>query len=112
MKVGSSSVDFNNNNEEGAQKIQIEEIIMHPEYSSQNKNNNIALLKLKNPVTWSDKVKPICLQTKPLVDIHWAVDGVNITAVGWKSHQGATKLQLKYEIIFCIKVPKNIDQFS
>ncbi|XP_057335707.1 trypsin V-B-like [Microplitis mediator] len=94
VKVGSSRINFNDNYEEGAQKILIEEIIMHPEYDNLSKNNNIALLKLKNPVTWSDKVKPICLQTKP-VDIYMPVDGVNMTAVGWKSHQGIAKLQLK-----------------
>ncbi|XP_030878977.1 transmembrane protease serine 2-like, partial [Leptonychotes weddellii] len=36
-------------------------VISHPNYDSKTKSNDIALMKLQTPLTFNDKVKPVCL---------------------------------------------------
>lgn len=45
----------------GIQDSQVAAILPHPEYNSQTYANDIAILKLLNPATFSDFVRPICL---------------------------------------------------
>ncbi|XP_027700122.1 transmembrane protease serine 12-like [Vombatus ursinus] len=42
-------------------KIQIDFIVIHPEFKHNTFENDIALIHLKNPVTYNDFVQPICL---------------------------------------------------
>ncbi|KAK4872879.1 hypothetical protein RN001_014908 [Aquatica leii] len=42
---------------------EIEEVDMHPFYNFWTYNNDIALIRLKNRVTFSDYIRPICLPT-------------------------------------------------
>lgn len=39
----------------------VKEVILHPNYNSTTKNNDIALLRLHSSVTFSDYVRPVCL---------------------------------------------------
>lgn len=39
----------------------VEKVIAHPNYDSKTKNNDVALLKLQTPLTFNDRVKPVCL---------------------------------------------------
>ncbi|XP_037687370.1 transmembrane protease serine 2 isoform X2 [Choloepus didactylus] len=39
----------------------IEKVISHPSYDSKTKNNDIALMKLQVPLTFTDKIRPVCL---------------------------------------------------
>lgn len=45
----------------------IEKVIVHPNYDSKTKNNDIALMKLQAPLTFTDKVKPVCLPNPGLL---------------------------------------------
>ena len=56
--------DRDNENEPGKQKIEIEEVFIHPEYDepgSPKKSYDVALLKLKSEAILSDTVKTVCL---------------------------------------------------
>ncbi|CAK1543946.1 unnamed protein product [Leptosia nina] len=44
----------------------VEAILIHPKYSPTRKNNDLALLKLRNHVSFSEHITPICM---PLYDI-------------------------------------------
>ena len=44
-----------------AQKIYVKETIKHPMYNPRNYDNDIAILKLKSPLTFNDNVQPACL---------------------------------------------------
>ncbi|KAL2095348.1 hypothetical protein ACEWY4_010067 [Coilia grayii] len=39
----------------------VSEIIIHPDYNTDTGNNNIALVRLSSPVTFTDYIRPICL---------------------------------------------------
>ncbi|XP_077900802.1 transmembrane protease serine 2 isoform X1 [Ictidomys tridecemlineatus] len=39
----------------------VEKVISHPNYDSKTKNNDVALMKLQAPLTFNDRVKPVCL---------------------------------------------------
>lgn len=43
------------------QEFQVEKIIKHSAYSTANYNNDIALLKLKEPITFRGSMRPACL---------------------------------------------------
>uniref|UniRef100_A0AAV2LEF2 Peptidase S1 domain-containing protein n=1 Tax=Knipowitschia caucasica TaxID=637954 RepID=A0AAV2LEF2_KNICA len=45
--------------------LPIDEIIVHPKYNwKENLNRDIALLHMKRPITFSDRIHPICLPSK------------------------------------------------
>ena len=50
-----------NDNEAGKQKIQIEEVYIHPSYDSPDRANDIALVKLQQPAIMGDLVSPACI---------------------------------------------------
>lgn len=55
--------------------LKVETIHIHPEYIPDGEINDIALIKLMNPFTFNDTVKPICL---PLF-----LDQDNLFVTGW-----------------------------
>ncbi|KFB51475.1 AGAP006539-PA-like protein [Anopheles sinensis] len=75
----------------------IEEVISHPEYDSRNSYiNDIALLKLAKPLTFSDRVYPVRLPHH-MFEVEDDPNDLQVTLVGWglTSTGGAlpTKLQ-------------------
>ena len=54
-------------NIEQEQELSIAHVIIHPEYwplhkkYGHNASNDIAIIKLENPVVWTDSVRPVCL---------------------------------------------------
>uniref|UniRef100_A0A8C4VGJ3 Peptidase S1 domain-containing protein n=1 Tax=Gopherus evgoodei TaxID=1825980 RepID=A0A8C4VGJ3_9SAUR len=39
----------------------VQKIISHPNYDSDSKNNDVALMKLQTPLSFTDTVAPVCL---------------------------------------------------
>ncbi|XP_037783314.1 serine proteinase stubble-like isoform X2 [Penaeus monodon] len=74
-------------NEEGSYEIQAESVTVHPDFDSLTLDNDIALLKLSSPATFSPTVAPICLARPSEVPL----SGKGITT-GWgtTSWQGST----------------------
>ena len=44
-----------------AVSIDVAQIVLHPNYDSDSSDNDIALLKLASPVTFTDYIRPVCL---------------------------------------------------
>merc|ERR1719219_176749 len=59
--IGEHNLDDGLN--EGGQYIEVEEFIKRSDYDSRSLVNDIAILKLKTDITFSDNVKPSCLPT-------------------------------------------------
>lgn len=64
--------------------VDVEELIPHEAYNSNSKTqeNDLALLRLAQPVTFTDWIKPICLPTNPNLQT-MSYDGVNLEVAGW-----------------------------
>lgn len=54
-------------------------ILLHPNYNDVGFVNDISLLKMENPIIFSDYVRPICL---PPRDVNLK-DGRVCTVIGW-----------------------------
>ncbi|XP_078342560.1 serine protease 1-like isoform X2 [Oculina patagonica] len=71
--------DHDLNGKEGyEQNIPIEKIIKHPQYAAhKNHDYDLALIKLKSPLTYNNRVRPVCL---PKFDFDV---GTNCFVTGW-----------------------------
>lgn len=82
--------------------IVVEQLIPHEGYNTNSKTqeNDIALLRLAQPVTFTDWIKPICLPTSSnLRSISY--DGINLEVAGWgKTENGKVCFQL--DMIFVL----------
>ncbi|XP_034025158.1 transmembrane protease serine 13a [Thalassophryne amazonica] len=67
------------------QAFQVSKILLNENYNNQTQDMDIALLKLKTPVTFNDKIQPVCLPTFDQVFQHgtkcW-ISGFGITEEG------------------------------
>uniref|UniRef100_A0A3P9C2B7 Coagulation factor II (thrombin) n=1 Tax=Maylandia zebra TaxID=106582 RepID=A0A3P9C2B7_9CICH len=72
--------------ERGIEKVVvIDEIIVHPKYNwKENLNCDIALLHMRRPVTFTDKIHPICLPSKPVAKFLMS-EGFKGRVTGWGS---------------------------
>ncbi|XP_065221063.1 venom protease-like [Planococcus citri] len=61
VRVG--DLDLEDSVRDGAspQEIPVDQIIAHPDYTTSPITNDIALLHLRNPVTFNENVRPICI---------------------------------------------------
>ncbi|KAK2705177.1 hypothetical protein QYM36_017281 [Artemia franciscana] len=57
-----------------------EKIILHEDYNAHTIDNDIALLKLSSPVTYTASIRPICL---PINNDIWAYKNIQGTVTGW-----------------------------
>jgi len=63
---------------DGEQKVTPKEWIIHPSYSGASLNNDFAIIKLASPLSFSDRVSPICL---PSASTNY--DNKVATVTGW-----------------------------
>lgn len=64
------------------QESLIDEFIVHPGYSDDDTMNDIALLRLKTPLRFNDRVQPACLPKSDMRNKLYA-DGVKTILSGW-----------------------------
>ncbi|KAM4617640.1 prothrombin [Discoglossus pictus] len=63
--------------------VQLESIIVHPKYNwKENLDRDIALMKLKRPVAFSNYIHPVCLPTKDIVQ-NLMIGGFKGRVSGW-----------------------------
>ena len=60
-------------------RVDVAEIINHPDYNSGTIDNDYAILRLKNPVNFTNEVSPACLPG----DLSATYAGVLATVTGW-----------------------------
>uniref|UniRef100_A0A8C7IKF8 ST14 transmembrane serine protease matriptase a n=1 Tax=Oncorhynchus kisutch TaxID=8019 RepID=A0A8C7IKF8_ONCKI len=70
-------------NSKNVQKRNLRQVISHPYYNAYTFDNDIALMELDSPVTFSDYIRPICLPSPQ----HTFPQGNSVWITGW----GATR---------------------
>ena len=71
--------------ETGQERRYVEKITLHPRYSKDGWNSNdIAILKMTEPVPFTDQIQPICL---PTVEVQ---GGENTVTMGWGDTRGTS----------------------
>ncbi len=79
-------------------KKNLKQIIPHPNYNAYTFDNDIALMELDSPVTYSDYIKPICLPAPQ----HVFPSGNTVYITGWGATRegGESPQTLKLEFHF------------
>jgi len=107
--VGGQKYNAYPGTEPGRQEVKVAEIIHHENYVATDYEitNDIALLRLETPLTWSDAVNPVCMPSKDV-----SKDGNNNCLVsGWGNMKttslqgtaGATPYNLQYANVPIVK---------
>lgn len=75
--------------------VPVEELISHPKFNSTTFENDIALLRLANPVNFTNYIKPLCLPSNQNTD----TSGIVFDFAGWgQTAQNAPKSNVKQKI--------------
>lgn len=88
VRVGSKDLT---RTEGGAQRISINNTMIHPRYKRSLNYNDVAILKLSTSVRMTSNVRPICIQTKSLTNMD-VPQSASFVVIGW----GATSYQVKH----------------
>ncbi|XP_030635442.1 coagulation factor VII isoform X2 [Chanos chanos] len=73
------------------QTVEVEEMFMHPNYVTKTADNDIALLRLRRPITLSPYAVPVCLPRKAMAERElWAVNMHTVSGWGRRSEGGPT----------------------
>ncbi|XP_075984000.1 uncharacterized protein LOC142981779 [Anticarsia gemmatalis] len=67
---------------DGVQVKFVNKIIVHPEYNATIFSRDLAILELRDPVTYSDWVRPVCLWPETEIDL-FNIVGKKGSVVGW-----------------------------
>ncbi|KAF4532181.1 hypothetical protein B566_EDAN002243 [Ephemera danica] len=77
----------------------IERTIRHPQYSSINTQNDIALIRLRDPVAFNQYVSPVCLPGRESLSRNYV--GTRQTVIGW----GVTEEEIKSNVKLRVTLP-------
>lgn len=71
--------------DQNGQRIPVEEIFVHPHWTSGTNENDIAILKLKNSINFNDSnIAKICFPSrKELVETEFPMTNSSLVAIGW-----------------------------
>ncbi|XP_038565966.1 trypsin-like isoform X2 [Micropterus salmoides] len=85
VNLGLDTLDLSNTN---AMSRTVSQFIQHPNYNTNTNDNDIALLKLSSPVTFTDYIRPVCLA----MDGSVFNNGTTCWVTGWGNIQTWTPL--------------------
>ena len=74
----------------GGETYDAAEIIMHPNYNSNSMNNDIALIRLEDPISFNNSTQPVLLMCDPQVDLGVQDPGEMSWITGWGEDEGTT----------------------
>lgn len=83
--------------------LDISEVLMHPNYSRSTTDNDIALLRLARPATFSQTIVPICLPDSGLSERELTKVGQETVVTGW-GYRSESKRNRTFILNF-IKIP-------
>uniref|UniRef100_A0A8C9XD81 Peptidase S1 domain-containing protein n=1 Tax=Sander lucioperca TaxID=283035 RepID=A0A8C9XD81_SANLU len=78
----------------------VSQIIVHPDYNNVPFNNDIALMKLSNPVHFTDYISPVCLASEP----SQFLDSTPCWATGW-GRLGKDEPNLAFDSLQEVQIP-------
>jgi len=81
LTVVSGDYDYSTATETQAVARDVDRYVQHPAYDSKTQDNDISLLHLSTPLTWSKTVSPACLPWK--TEGNNCGNSVNVMASGW-----------------------------
>ncbi|KAJ8253250.1 hypothetical protein GJAV_G00210730 [Gymnothorax javanicus] len=91
--AGEHNLDMDEGSE---QSIQVAEMVMHPDYVVKTSDNDIALLRLQDPIRFSPYAVPACLPQRALAEQElWAVHLHTVSGWGRRSEGGPTSRILR-----------------
>ncbi|XP_012259759.2 serine protease persephone-like isoform X2 [Athalia rosae] len=95
VEVRLGSTDLTNADED-TQRVAVLSVIPHPNYKRSRNYNDIAIIKLKEPVRMTNSVQPACLMTRSLNDVDSSVNQT-VVVLGWgvTDFEGSETTQLK-----------------
>ena len=75
---------------QGGESYDAESIIAHPNYNSNSQNNDIALIKLENPISFNNYTQPVLLICDEQVALGVEEPGEMSWITGWGNTEGTT----------------------
>ncbi|KAM4868926.1 vitamin K-dependent protein C isoform X1 [Urocitellus parryii] len=87
--------------------LNIRDVYIHPDYSRSTSDNDIALLRLAQPVTLSKTIVPICLPDSGLAERELTQAGQETVVTGWGYHNSREKESKRNRtfVLTFIKIP-------
>ncbi|KAJ8011447.1 hypothetical protein DPEC_G00058310 [Dallia pectoralis] len=84
--------DYERTHFEGTEvNVQVSKTFSHPEFNKETVDNDIALLRLSSPVTFTKYILPICLPGRALAEGTLHLNGTRTVVTGWgKQEQNYT----------------------
>uniref|UniRef100_H3CCR9 Ovochymase 1 n=1 Tax=Tetraodon nigroviridis TaxID=99883 RepID=H3CCR9_TETNG len=104
--VAAGKHDLDNSQEAGQQVVEVSAIVSHHRYNARTKDNDLALLRLQQPLHFDQQVRPIDIWTAPLPAYS------NCTITGWGStRENGPRVQRLQEVNVSILPPDACDRY-
>ena len=97
---GSNKLDKNSTS---AIVAQIDRTFMHPDYNRYSYINDVAVLQLSKPITWTDYVRPVCLQMSTDEVETYSTCYVAGWGQMWPPDQNVCKCFTDFVSVFCLR---------
>jgi len=94
VRVGNS-----NSYAQGGQTYEVAEIISHPNYNSNTMNNDIALIRLEDPIEFSNNVQPVSLVCDQQVQLGVEDVGQTSWITGWGEDEGTANNPNQLQVV-------------